>query len=447
MDFGKNANDLIHWLQAAGFEAFAVGGCIRDQLMGKQASDIDIATSALPAQCEAVLQRHGVRYMETGLKHGTVTALLADETFEITTFRTDGAYTDSRHPDAVAFVTDIQTDLARRDFTMNAIACNDKQGFVDPFGGQRDIENRVIRAVGDPNKRFEEDALRIMRAVRFASVLGFALEEKTKQAAIAQKTRLAAVSAERIYTELKKLLLGAYVFDALTEYKEIIAVVLPEIKDSFHCPQANPWHVYDVFTHIAKAVEAAPLDVDLRLTMLFHDVGKPACKTTDSNGIDHFYGHPSVSKEMARQALHDLKAPKSTCDRVLTLVELHDSHIHPEEKSIKKWLNKIGPARTLDLIDVKTADLAAQNLQKTQPEIEELYQTKQLLRDILQRGEPFQISDLAVNGFDLMRLGYQGKEIGRMLQFLLDRVISGSVPNHRETLLALAASQRRSTVS
>lgn len=434
-DFGTNANLLLNMLQTAGYAAFAVGGCVRDALMGKTCADVDITTSAAPAQCEAVLRQNGIRYIETGLKHGTVTALVAHEPFEITTFRTEGAYADSRHPDSVTFVTDIRADLARRDFTMNAIAYNDAQGILDPFCGQQDIKNKIIRAVGEPEKRFEEDALRILRAIRFASVLGFTLEEETRTAAFSQKERLRQISAERVYAELKKLLLGDYVFEVLVEYKEILAVVLPQIRDCFACAQANPWHVYDVFTHIAKSVEAAPKDADLRLVMLLHDIGKPACKTTDANGIDHFYGHPAVSKALAAQVLQYLKVPKNTYERVLTLVEIHDGHIRTEEKNIKKWLRKIGEAGTFDLIDVKTADLAAQNIERTQPEIEELYRTKALLKDIIARGEPFRVADLAVNGHDLMALGYRGERIGKALDYLLEQVISGAVPNDKPSLL------------
>ena len=261
------------------------------------------------------------------------------------------------------------------------------------------------------------------------------MEEETAKAAFELKERLHLVSAERIYVELKKLLLGDWAFDVLVEYKEIIGVVVPELVPAFDCPQQNPWHVYDVFTHIARSVEAAPKDADLRLVMLFHDTGKPACKTTDEEGIDHFYGHPTVSEQLAKAALERLKASRASMQRILPLIRYHDGHILTDEKSIKRWLNRLGQAGTLDLIDVKTADLAAQNLARTQPEIEELYRTKALLRQILERGDAFALRDLAIGGEELLALGYRGKAIGGALDALLSGVIAGEAENDRAALL------------
>ena len=330
---------------------------------------------------------------------------------------------------------EVETDLARRDFTVNAMAYHPARGLVDPFGGQADMKAKCLRCVGKPRLRFTEDALRILRALRFAAVLGFTLEEETAKAAFELKERLHLVSAERIYVELKKLLLGDWAFDVLVEYKEIIGVVVPELVPAFDCPQQNPWHVYDVFTHIARSVEAAPKDADLRLVMLFHDTGKPACKTTDEEGIDHFYGHPTVSEQLAKAALERLKASRASMQRILPLIRYHDGHILTDEKSIKRWLNRLGQAGTLDLIDVKTADLAAQNLARTQPEIEELYRTKALLRQILERGDAFALRDLAIGGEELLALGYRGKAIGGALDALLSGVIAGEAENDRAALL------------
>lgn len=435
MQLDREARQLIDLLEQAGYRAYAVGGCVRDACMGRAYADIDLCTSALPRQTEAVLAAAGIRYIETGLQHGTVTAVLNGKTYEITTFRTDGSYTDSRHPDGVTFVPEVETDLARRDFTVNAMAYHPASGLVDPFGGQADMKAKCLRCVGEPHLRFTEDALRILRALRFAAVLGFTLEEETAKAAFELKERLNLVSAERIYVELKKLLLGDWAFDVLVEYKEIIGVVVPELVPAFDCPQQNPWHVYDVFTHIARSVEAAPKDADLRLVMLFHDTGKPACKTTDEEGIDHFYGHPTVSEQLAKSALERLKASRASMQRILPLIRYHDGHILTDEKSIKRWLNRLGQAGTLDLIDVKTADLAAQNLARTQPEIEELYRTKALLRQILERGDAFALRDLAIGGEELLALGYRGKAIGGALDALLSGVIAGEAENDRAALL------------
>lgn len=436
LQYDRESRQLLELLEQAGYRAYMVGGCVRDACMGRAFNDVDLTTSALPEQTEAVLAAAGVRFIETGLQHGTVTAVLNGKTYEITTFRTDGSYSDSRHPDGVTFVPDVETDLARRDFTVNAMAYHPLQGLVDPFGGQLDLQRKCLRCVGNPTQRFTEDALRILRALRFASVLGFTLEPETAKAAFALKDRLQYVSAERVYTELCKLLLGDWAFDVLVEYKEIIGVILPELIPTFTCSQHTKWHIYDVFTHIAKSVESSPKDADIRLVMLFHDVGKPACKTTDETGNDHFYGHPAVSEQLALAALQRLKASRASIQRILPLICFHDGHIRTEEKSVKRWLRRLGAAGTLDLIDVKTADLAAQNLKYTQPEIEELYRTKRLLRDVLERGDAFCLQDLDIGGRDLLERGYQGKAIGAALDALLDAVISGEAENSNGALLA-----------
>ena len=341
MQLDREARQLLDLLEQAGYRAYAVGGCVRDACMGRAYADIDLCTSALPRQTEAVLAAADIRYIETGLQHGTVTAVLNGRTYEITTFRTDGSYTDSRHPDGVTFVPEVETDLARRDFTVNAMAYHPVRGLVDPFGGQADMKAKCLRCVGEPRLRFTEDALRILRALRFAAVLGFTLEEETAKAAFELKERLHLVSAERIYVELKKLLLGDWAFDVLVEYKEIIGVVVPELVPAFDCAQQNPWHVYDVFTHIARSVEAAPKDADLRLVMLFHDTGKPACKTTDEEGIDHFYGHPTVSEQLAKAALERLKASRASMQRFLPLIRLMLRR--------RTWLHRIWPVPSLRL--------------------------------------------------------------------------------------------------
>lgn len=429
------AKRIITALENAGYEAFAVGGCVRDYLMHRPCDDIDITTSATPDQTEKVLLDNNIRFIETGIKHGTITALVDGVSFEITTYRTDGDYKDSRHPENVEFVTDIKEDLSRRDFTINAIAYNDNDGFVDLFSGRADIDNKLICAVGDADKRFKEDALRIMRAIRFASVLSFDIEPETKKALFHNKELLKNVSAERIFTELSKLLMGERVFDILVEYRAIIAVVIPELEPIFNVAQNTKWHIYDVWQHTCKAVEQSPKDLALRLTMLFHDVGKAYAKTTDENGTDHFKGHQKISADYTETALKRLKVPNEIYDRVMYLVPIHDMHIGTDKKKIKKWLTKAGESRLRDLIEVKRADKLAQNPEMTAEELDNLNVTQCRLDEIIAEGEPFSVKDLAVNGNDIMSLGLKGKQIGSALSLLLDKVIENELPNDRDSLI------------
>lgn len=435
MKISYGAKKIITILENAGYEAFAVGGCVRDYLMNRPCDDIDITTSATPEQTEKVLADNQIRFIETGLKHGTITALVDGITFEITTYRTDGDYKDSRHPENVEFVTDISADLSRRDFTVNAIAYNDTAGFVDLFGGRADMDNKLIRAVGDADKRFKEDALRIMRAIRFASVLSFDIAPETKKALFDNKELLKNVSAERIFTELSKLLMGERVFDILVEYRDILAVVIPELEPIFNIPQNTKWHIYDVWQHTCKAVEQSPKDLALRLTMLFHDIGKAYAKTTDENGTDHFKGHQKISADYTETALKRLKVSNEIYDRVMYLVPIHDMHIGTDKKKIKKWLTKAGESRLRDLIEVKRADKLAQNPEMTAQELHNLDITQQLLDEIIAEGEPFTVKDLAVNGNDLMASGLKGRQIGTALNLLLDRVIENELSNDKDILI------------
>ncbi|MDE5984045.1 MAG: HD domain-containing protein [Eubacterium sp.] len=435
MQISIGAKKIITFLENAGYEAFAVGGCVRDYLMQRPCDDIDITTSATPIQTEKVLADNGIRFVETGLKHGTVTALVDGDTFEVTTYRTDGDYKDSRHPENVEFVTDIKEDLSRRDFTINAIAYSENAGFVDLFGGRTDINNKIIRAVGDADKRFKEDALRIMRAIRFASVLSFDIEPNTKKAIFDNKELLKNVSAERIFTELSKLLMGDSVFDILVDYRDIIAVVIPELEPIFNVAQNTKWHIYDVWQHTCKAVEQSPKDLSLRLTMLFHDVGKAFAKTTDENGADHFKGHQKISAEYTENALKRLKVSNEIYDRVMYLVPIHDMHIGTDKKKIKKWLTKAGEDRLRDLIEVKRADKLAQNPQMTAEELKNLDVTQSTLDEIIEEGEPFAVKDLAVNGNDIMSVGFKGKQVGTVLNILLDKVIDNELPNDKDVLI------------
>ena len=435
MNIPENAEKLISLIESYGFEAYAVGGCVRDHILGRPCDDLDLTSGATPFELEKILDENGVRYIETGLKHGTITVLFDGESYEVTTFRQDGEYFDSRHPESVNFVRDIKYDLSRRDFTINAMAYNNERGVVDLFGGQKDIKDRIIRTVGNADKRFNEDALRIMRALRFSSVLGFDIEDETKSSVFRNKDLLKNVSSERLFVELNKLLMGDNAFDVLMKYRDVIAVFIPEIKDCFDYPQHSKWHLYDVWEHICHTVKNSPKDSVVRLTMLFHDIGKPFCKSTDENGQDHFYGHPVVSAELTENALKRLKVSNEIFDTVTTLVRYHDIKLRCDRKLLRKWLSKLGYEKLKKLMTVKRADMLSQNTDLTNAELPELDRIENMIDEIVKDGDPFLISDLAVNGFDIMALGIKGKKIGETLDNLLELVINEKVENSKESLI------------
>lgn len=438
MILSNSAKKLISLIEQNGFEAYAVGGCVRDFLLGKGCEDFDITTGATPFELEKILESNGIKYIETGLKHGTITAIVDGDSFEVTTFRTDGEYFDSRHPQKVSFVRDLESDLSRRDFTVNAMAYNDDRGIVDLFDGEKDLKNKIIRTVGEPDKRFCEDALRIMRAIRFASVLGFDIEEKTKQSIFDNMELLKNVSGERLFAELNKLLLGDYAYNVLMEYRDVIAVIIPEIKDSFDFPQHSKWHRYDVWEHICYTVKNTPKDNIIRLTMLFHDIGKPFCKTTDEQGSDHFYGHPQVSAELAEKVLKRFNVSNEIYNSVTALVRYHDIKLRPDKKLLRRWLSKLGYDLMKKLMVVKRSDMLSQNVELTYSELQELDDIDELMNEIVLNAEPFSVKDLKVNGYDLMALGIKGKEIGDTLDELIRLVIDEKIDNNKSDLLKYA---------
>jgi tRNA nucleotidyltransferase (CCA-adding enzyme) len=425
MNLPVDAINLINLLLSNGYKAYAVGGCVRDEIMGRAGGDIDITSSATPLELEKILSDNNIKYIETGLKHGTVTAIVNHIPYEITTFRNDGEYLDNRHPVDVKYVTELSDDLARRDFTINAIAYNDSEGIVDLYNGVDDINNKIIRAVGEPNKRFNEDALRIMRALRFSSVLGFDIDKQTKQAIFDNKDLLLNIASERIYVELVKLLMGDNVEQVLTDYRDVLSVVIPEFKPCFDYPQNSKWHLYDVYTHIVKSVAVSPKKDYIRLSLLLHDIGKPFCKTTDENGQDHFKGHPVKSVELSKNILKRLKVSNDIYNKVTTLVEIHDLHITHKPSNIKGWLRRLGEDLTLDFIDVKIADMATHNLALAQNELDSLNDIKQQTIDIINSGEPYKISDLKINGNDLIKIGFVGHSISDELENLI-KIVSGN---------------------
>lgn len=437
MQISSKAKIVINTLADAGFSTYVVGGCVRDYFLGNQTSDTDITTSAKPCEVKKILADKNIKVVETGLKHGTVTAVIDKTPLEITTFRADGEYRDSRHPQSVEFVADIEQDLKRRDFTVNAMAYNDERGLVDLFGGREDIENRIIRTVGEPDVRFKEDALRIMRALRFSSVLGFEIEEKTKKSIFDNMYLLENISAERIFSELSKLLCGKNVLNVLNEFRQVIGVIIPQLIPSFNCAQNTPWHTYTVYEHIIHSVDFAPRDPVIRLTMLLHDIGKPSVKRTDENGRDHFKTHADAGEKIAAEVLSKLKVSNNIYNKVTTLIKYHQSVENVNDVKIKHWFNKIGEEYTLSLFDVRIADLKAHNinLKEVNMEIEELISIKKQAQEAISRGDPYRISDLAVNGNDLLSAGLEGRKIGEMLSNILNLVMDGKLKNNKQSIM------------
>ncbi len=437
-DYIKTA---INNLSRGGFKAYAVGGCVRDSIMGNIPHDWDLCTDALPDEVIATFSEY--KAIGTGLKHGTVTVVIDDMPVEITTFRIDGVYSDSRRPDSVKFVRSLKEDISRRDFTINAIAYSDTEGLIDLFCGKEDIENRLIRCVGEPEKRFSEDALRIMRALRFSSCLGFFIEEKTSLAIIENKKLIDSVAPERISVELDKLLLGDNVAEVMRKYREVIAQIIPEIKPCFDFSQKNPHHSLDVYEHIIKSIASIPKDRILRLTMLLHDIGKPECFSVDEKGIGHFKGHQKVSAQIAKEVLRRLRYDNDTISLVTTLITEHDNRIPPEKKAVKRFLSKYGYEFFKLQTEIRRADCHAQSPMLLKQKLGQIDDVTKLAEEILAQGECFSIKDLKIKGDDLLKIGFiEGKDIGDVLNRLLDGVIVGEFENTEEVLIYKAKELR-----
>lgn len=425
------ALQVLQTMEENGFEAYLVGGCVRDLLRGKKPQDWDMTTSARPEQVLALFEGHAI---PTGLQHGTVTVRADGYSFEMTTFRVDGDYEDHRHPDHVTFTDSLAEDLKRRDFTVNAMAMDLRGKLTDLHDGREDLTAGVIRCVGDARKRFSEDALRILRAIRFSSALGFQLEEETEKAVHELAPLLRDVAAERIREELLKLLCGENTVRVLLRYPDVLGVFLPEILPAVGCDQRNHHHCYDVWEHIARTVGFIAPENVLRMTMLLHDLGKPDCMTLDEEGVGHFKGHADKSCEMSRDILERLRFDRDSTERILALVKWHDAPIEPTERAMRRVLNKMTLDGTRELLQVKRADNLAQApaYLGRQKEIDAL---ETLLQSILDKDACFSLKQLAVNGNDLLDKGYRGKEIGQALRFLLDAVIDGKLPNEKTALL------------
>ena len=432
----EKVNQIIHTLQANGYEAYAVGGCVRDSILGRVPDDWDITTSATPLEIKALFHRT----FDTGIEHGTITVLIDKEAFEVTTYRVDGKYEDSRHPSEVTFTRCLQEDLLRRDFTINAMAYNEEEGLVDIFGGLEDLEAKTIRCVGDAQARFGEDALRILRAVRFAAQLGFDIEEETRKGVVSLAPTLANISAERIQVELIKMLTSPNPGLLRTAYElGITKVILPEFDTMMETEQENPHHMYSVGEHTLKAIEMIRADKVLRLTMLFHDIAKPIMKTIDENGRAHFKMHDVKGVEMTKQILRRLKFDNDTMHKVMKLVQYHDYRMPAEPKNVRRAMNRISEELFPYYLEVREADTRAQSAYKQEEKLQNIRDIKSCYEEILERKECVSLKDLAITGSDLIAAGMKpGKEIGETLERLLELVLECPEYNTRENLLKLS---------
>lgn len=437
MDMPKNVDTAINLLQSAGFEAYAVGGCVRDSLLGKTPNDWDITTSAKPEDMKSVFAEF--HCIDTGIKHGTVTVVIDGEPLEITTFRLDGEYEDNRHPKSVTFTSNLGADLGRRDFTVNAMAYSKMTGTVDLFGGQNDLKNKIIRCVGDPDRRFNEDALRILRALRFASALDFEIEEKTAQSLLKNRALLGNISEERIAKELLKLVCGKGAKRILTDFAPVLFEILPELQPMYKNSHDNPHHCYDIYEHTLIAVESIDPEPTLRFAMLLHDCGKPAVKKFDENGVAHFYGHQRISAEISAQILARLKVSNKFRDEILFLVSNHDRwELYENTEKMPRYLSKFGLDGVMNLLKVMRADVLAQS-PEYRYRLDQIADAEETAKNLAAQKPCLSLSELQINGRTLMDIGIpQGRKLGAVLAQLLDEVIDGVTKNTQEALTTRA---------
>lgn len=444
IELPEHVNQIIHRLQEEGYAAYAVGGCVRDTLLGRAPQDWDITTSARPETVKTLFSHT----IDTGIQHGTVTVMLQHVGYEVTTYRIDGEYEDSRHPKEVTFTDNLLEDLKRRDFTINAMAYNDDSGLVDAFGGAKDLKDGVIRCVGRAHDRFEEDALRMLRAVRFAAQLGFVIDVETKDAIHDLADTIAKVSVERIQMELVKLLTSDHPDELRTAWElGLTEIFLPEFDRMMQTPQISKHHCYTVGEHTLHTLKEVPADKVLRITMLLHDVAKPVCISTDESGQNHFYGHPVEGAEMARVILRRLKFDNDTTDRVCRLVRYHDERPQLSERNVRRLASRIGQEFIPDLMKVKRADVLGQSLYKREEKLAYVDGFEYVFEELKAQKQCMKKSDLAINGRDLIEMGmHQGKELGVVLDYLFEQVLDEPELNTREKLLGLANNVRTSLI-
>lgn len=437
----EKVKTIIHTLIEAGYEAYAVGGCVRDSILGREPNDWDITTSAKPEIVKGLFRRT----IDTGIQHGTVTVMLEKEGFEVTTYRIDGEYEDARHPKEVTFTFNLLEDLKRRDFTINAMAYNDEVGLVDEFQGMQDIEHKTIRCVGVATERFGEDALRILRAIRFSAQLGYEIEDKTKEAIQELAPALRHISAERIQAELVKLLVSPHPEYIRTMYETGVSkVILPEFDKAMLTSQNNPHHCYSVGEHTLVALTQIREDKVLRLSILLHDLGKPDTKSTDEFGIDHFYGHAELGRELAHAILKRLRFDNDTLQKVERLVCWHDYKMECKARSVRRGLHKIGEDLFLPLLEIKKADSLGQSEYERTEKLEEIENLKKIYQVVLEKRQCLSLKDLSVTGTDLIEAGIKpGKQIGVILNYLLELVLDNPERNEKEILIAEALIQSK----
>lgn len=426
---------IIEKLEENGFEAYVVGGCVRDSILARQPQDWDITTSAHPEQVKAIFRQT----LDTGLQHGTVTVLMGDEPFEVTTYRIDGEYRDGRHPMQVMFTPELGDDLMRRDFTINAMAYNDSRGLVDICGGMKDLQKKVIRCIGNPDERFEEDALRILRAVRFAAQLNFKIDENTWYAIASHVENLNKISAERIQTEIVKLLVSPHpeMWGDLYQLG-LTAVFMPEFDRCMETPQETPHHFYNVGEHTIRTMCGVPAEKVVRLAALMHDFGKPVVRFRDSLGRDHFNGHDKKGAEIARDIMRRMNFDNETTDKVTRLVYYHDYRPEPEPKAVRRAVYKVGKDIFPAYLQLQLADYNAQSLYKRQEKINRIYSVARIYEEIIAGDACLSLKDLRIDGYDLLSMGIKGKEIGEILNAALSAVLDEPSRNEREWLLAFA---------
>lgn len=437
------ATAILRRLEGAGYEAWAVGGCVRDCLLGVTPKDWDICTAAGPEEAERVFSGAGWTVIPTGLRHGTLTVRLEGENWEVTSYRADGPYRDHRHPDGVRFLREVTEDLSRRDFTVNAMAWHPDRGLFDPMGGEKDLAERVLRCVGEPDRRFEEDALRILRGVRFAAWYGLAAEEGTAAAIHRKKELLKRVAPERCFAELRRLLCapGEQLGPVLRAFWDVLATLpgLSVLGEMEGYDQQNPHHHLDLKDHTIQAVVSVPEKEWLRLAALLHDSGKPACRTLDQDGTAHYYGHAKEGGRLAEQAMKRLRCSRELGRRVVQLVELHDLWVPPTLPSARRWLGRLGEEGLRDLLALERGDTLAHAPACRPPRLRRLAQWEQLVEEVLREGDCLTLRDLAVNGSDLLSLGFSpGPRLGSVLKRLLSDVVEGRLENRREVLLRAA---------
>lgn len=448
IEMPKCVEYIIDTLTNFEYEAYIVGGCVRDSILNKIPNDYDITTNAKPEKVVEIFESLGLKVIPTGLKHGTVTVLLNNEGYEITTYRIDGEYADNRHPNKVEFTSNLKEDLSRRDFTINAMAYNNEKGLVDFFGGTQDIKAKIIRCVGNSYHRFSEDALRMMRAYRFAAQLGFNIDGEIKDSIRLLNSNLKNVSIERIREEFNKILLSSNPLEIYSlNWCGLLKHFIPEYDICEWTNQENPYHVYSVGKHLIHSVENIEKQLHLRLTMFFHDICKPSCKTFDAEGVAHFYNHAELSSLTAEEILKRMKYDNRTIEKVKSLVKYHDREIS-ENKSIRKLLNLIGEENFRDLLKVKEADIKAQNLTYYCDRHDKLKEIEDKLNDIINARECFTIKDLYINGKDLMELGIkQGKEIGIVLNNLFEIVLDDPKLNDKSKLIDIIKSNYKQYIT